>query len=115
MWLNKVVAELIHKHLVARVDCTSGNDFAAMKKSTREDVEVLAQGVRRRVYQKALPLKDQSRKSKKEADFSRHYFQKLVVLVGYHVDVVAALNNKLRNLSQQIRRRLGARVTDDPV
>ena len=115
MWLNKVIAELVHKHLIASVDCASGNDFAPMKNSTGENVEVLPQRIRRRVHQKVLPLKDQSRKRKKEADFSRDYFQKLVVLTGYHVDVIAAPGNKLRGLSEKIRRRLGTRVTNDPV
>src|SRR5207253_5108429 len=115
MWLNKVVTELVHKHLVASVDCASGNDFATMKNPTGENVEVLTQRVRRRIHQKALALKDQSRKGKKQADFSRDNFQKLVVLTGYHIDVIAAPNNKLRDLSHKIRRRLGAGMTDNPI
>src|SRR5437773_1460298 len=60
MWLNKVVAELVHKYLVACVDCASGNDFPAMKNPTGEDVEVLTQRLRRRIHQKVLPLAVQS-------------------------------------------------------
>ena len=56
MRLNKVVTAFIDKHLVARVDRASGDNFAAMKKPTGKNVEILTKGVGRGVYEKALPL-----------------------------------------------------------
>ena len=41
MRFNKVVGKLVNKYLVACVDCASGNDFAAVKNATRENVEVV--------------------------------------------------------------------------
>src|SRR6266496_2652325 len=102
MWLNKVVAELVHKYLVACVDCASGNDFPAMKNPTGEDVEVLTQRLRRRIHQKVLPLAVQSRKRKEEEHFLWHDFQNLIILARDHVDVIATQNNELGNLLQKI-------------
>src|SRR5215469_9882088 len=39
--LNKIVAAFIDKHLIACVDRAPGDNFAAMKKPTGKDVEVL--------------------------------------------------------------------------
>src|SRR5438045_6430274 len=69
--LNKVVAAFIDKHLVAGVDGTSGDNFAAMKKPTGKDVEILTKRVWRRVYEKALPLTHQSRTRQKKRHFLR--------------------------------------------
>src|SRR5215211_5162025 len=66
MRLNKVVTALIDKHLVPCVDGASGDNFATMKKPAGKNVEVLAERVGRGVYEKALPLTHQSRKSEKE-------------------------------------------------
>ena len=115
MWLNKVVAELVHKYLVACVDCASGNDFPAMKNPTGEDVEVLTQRLRRRIHQKVLPLAVQSRKRKEEEHFLWHDLQNLIILARDHVDVIATQNNKLGNLLQKIWRRLHGGMTDDSV
>ena len=59
MRLNKVVTKLIDKHLVARIDCASGNDVAAMINATWENIEIMAKRVRRRIDQVFLPLKNQ--------------------------------------------------------
>src|SRR5262245_7311671 len=115
MRLNKVVAELVHKHLVARIDCTPGNHFASMKKPTGKDVEILAERVGRGVDEKVLSLTHQSRKSKKEGDFPGHDFKNLVVLTRDHVDVIATENNELGDLSQDIWRRISGGMTNDPV
>src|SRR5262249_4055249 len=115
MRLSKVVAEFIHKHLVARVDCTSGDHFATMTKPTRKDIEILTQRLGRGVDQKILPFTNQSRKSKKEGDFPGHNFKNLIVLARDHVDVIATENNELGDLSQNIWRRIGGGMTNDPV
>ena len=49
MRLNKVVTKLIDKHLVARIDCASGNDVAAMKNAARDNVEIVAERVGRTI------------------------------------------------------------------
>ena len=115
MRLNKVVAELVHKYLVACVDCASGNDFPAMKNPTGEHVEILTQRFRRRIHQKVLLLADQSRKRKEEEHFLWHDLQNLILLARDHVDVIATQNNKLGNLLQKIWRRLHSGMTDDSV
>ena len=115
MRLNKVVTAFIDKHLVARVDRASGDNFAAMKKPTGKDVEILTKRVGRGVYEKALPLTHQSRKSKKEGYFLWHNLENLIVLTRHHVDVIATQNNEFDDLSQNIWRRLGARMTDNSV
>src|SRR5436309_1665680 len=64
MRLNEVVAKFIHKDLVARVDCTSGNDLAAVTNATRVNVEIVTKRLGGGIHEKVLPLADQSRKSK---------------------------------------------------
>jgi len=59
MRLNKVVTELIDKHLIARIDCASGNDVAAMINAAWENIEIMAKRVRRRIDQIFLTLADQ--------------------------------------------------------
>src|SRR5438034_11614808 len=115
MWLNKVVTELVHKYLVACVDCASCNDFPAMKNPTGEDVEVLTQRLRRRIHQKVLPLAVQSRKRKEEEHFLWHDLQYLIMLARDQTEVIATANNKLGDLLQEIWRRLHSGMTDDSV
>src|SRR5881398_3448280 len=50
MRLNKVVATFIHKDLVARVDCTSGNDLAAVTNATRVNVEIMTERLGRSIH-----------------------------------------------------------------
>src|SRR5262245_56122581 len=115
MRLNKVVAALIDKHLVACVNCAPGNDLTAMTKPARKNVEILTERVGRGVHKKALPFTHQSRKSKKESDFPRHDLENLIVLARDDVDVIATEKNELGNLSQDIWRRFGSWMTNDPV
>src|SRR5215216_2444329 len=115
MRLNKVVTALIDKHLVPCVDRASGDNFAAMKKPAGKNVEVLAERVGRGVYEKALPLTHQSRKSKKEGYFLWHNLEDLIVLTRHHVDIIATQNNEFDDLSQNIWRRLGAWMTGNSI
>ena len=78
--LHKVVSEFVDKYLVACVDCASSNDFTTVVNATRQNVEVMAQGVGRRVHQKVLPLADQSRKGKKEEDLFWDNLRNLIIL-----------------------------------
>ena len=78
--LNKIVGKFVNEHLVACVNCASSNDFTAMVNATRENVEVMTQGVGRRIHKKVLPLADQSRKGKKEEDLFWHNFRNLIIL-----------------------------------
>src|SRR4030095_9933102 len=86
-----------------------------MKKPTGKDVKILRKRVGWGVYEKTLSLTHQSRKSKKEGYFLRHNLENLVVLARNHVDVIATQKNKFDDLSQNIWRRLGARMTDNSV
>src|SRR5262249_22070296 len=113
--LNKVVAEFIDKHLIARVDRASGYDFAAMTKPTGKDVEILTKRVRRGVYEKTLPLTHEFRKSKKERDFSRHDLENLVVLARNNVNVIATQNKDLHDWPQIVGRRAGTGMPNDPI
>ena len=80
MRFNKVVAELIHKDLVACINCASGNDLAAVTKATRQDVEIMTERIGRGVHEKILSRADQSRKRKEEEHLLRHDFKNLIVL-----------------------------------
>src|SRR6476660_106622 len=95
MRLNKVVAALIDKHLVARVDCASGNDLPAVTDATRKNVEIMTERLGGRVHEKVLSLADQPRKSKKEQGFFWHNLKDLILFTGDHVDVIATQNNEL--------------------
>src|SRR5437870_1826495 len=53
MRLNKVVATFIHKDLVARVDCASGNDLATVTNTARKNVEIMTERLGRGIYEKA--------------------------------------------------------------
>ena len=112
---NKVVAALIDKDLVARVDRAPGDNLAAMNKPTGKDVKVLAKRVGRGVYEETLPLAHQSRKGKEEGYFLWHDLKNLVVLARNHVDVIPTQKNEFDRLSQNIWRGLAARMTDNSV
>src|SRR4029077_9280237 len=78
--LNKVVAAFIDKHLVARVDRASGDNFTAMTKSAGKDIKILTKRIGRGVYEEILPLTYEPRKSKKEGYFLWHDLGNLVIL-----------------------------------
>src|ERR1051326_3027338 len=113
--LNKVVAALVYKDLVACVDCSSGNDLAAMTNPTGKNVEIVTERLGRRVNKKVLPAADQSRKCEKEQNFLGHNLDNLILLLGNHVNVIATENNELADLSQNVWRQLRAGMTDDSV
>ena len=115
MRFNKVVAAFIHKDLVACVDCAPGNDLAAVTNATRKNTKIMTERLGRSVHEKVLPLADQSRKSKEEEDFFGRDFKNLIILTRNHVDVIATQKNKLADLSQNIRRRCHAGMTDDSI
>src|SRR6266404_2926610 len=115
MRLNKVVGKFVNKHLVACVDCASGNDLTAVINATRKNVEIMTERVGWRIHEKVLPLTDHSRKSKKEEDFFWRDLENLIILTRDHVDVVATQNNEVADLSQNIGRRFCAGMTNDPV
>jgi len=115
MRLNKVVAEFIHKDLVACVDCASGNDLPAVTDATRKNVEIMTERLGGRVHEKVLSLADQSRKSKKEEDFFWRDFKDLIILTRDDVDVIATQNNELADLLQNIRRWVCTGMTDDSI
>src|SRR5215471_6811801 len=48
--LNKVVAEFVHKYLVARIDCAPGNNLAAPTNATRKNFKIMTERVGRRIY-----------------------------------------------------------------
>src|SRR5204863_5281663 len=50
--LNKVIAAFINKHLVARVNRTSGDNLTAMTKPAGKDVKILTERVGWGVYEK---------------------------------------------------------------
>src|SRR4029077_13208560 len=113
--LNKVIAALINKHLVARIDRASGDNLAAMTKPAGKDVKILTKRVGRGVYEETLPLTYEARKRKKERHFFGHDLENLVVLARNHVDVIATQKNEFDDLSQNIWRRLRAWMTDNSV
>src|SRR6266446_5394710 len=115
MRLNEVVAKLVHKDLVACVDCACGNDLAAVTDATRKNVEIMTERLGGRVHEKVLPLADQSRKSKKEEDFFWHNLKNLIVFMRNHVDVIATQNNELADLLQNVRHRFCTGMTDDSI
>jgi len=59
MRLNKVVTKLIDKDLVPCINCASGNDVTTMINAARENIELVAERVGRRIDQIFLPLADQ--------------------------------------------------------
>src|SRR6266404_2979549 len=115
MRLNKVVAALIDKHLVARVDCASGNHLPAVTDATRHNVEIMTERFGRRVHEKVLSLADHSRKSKEEEGFFGRDFKNLIILTRDDVYVIATQNNELADLSQNIRRGVCTGMTDDSI
>ena len=115
MRLNKVIAKLIDKYLIASIDCAPGNDVATMKNAARENVEIMTQRIGRRIDKILLPLANQLRKRKEKEHFLWLDLKQLIILTRYNVDVIATPNNELANLSQDVRRRSCARVTNDPV
>ena len=56
MRLNKVIAKLIDKYLIASIDRAPGNDVAMMKNAARENVEIMTQRIGRRIDKILLPL-----------------------------------------------------------
>src|ERR1041385_7576770 len=78
--LNKIVATLVYKDLIARVDCPSGNNLAAMTNATWRNIEIMTECLGRGVNEKVLPATDQSRKCKKEKDFLGHNLDNLIIL-----------------------------------
>src|SRR6266487_4810273 len=50
MRLNKIVATFIHKDLVARIDCASGDDLAAVTTATRVNVEIMTERLGRSIH-----------------------------------------------------------------
>src|SRR5690348_11601164 len=104
MRLNKVVGAFVDKHLIAGVDCTSGNHLAAMTKPHGKNAEILAKRVRRRIYKKTLMLTYHARKGKKESHFLWYDLENLVVFVRNDIDVIPTANHKFNDLSHNVWR-----------
>src|SRR4029077_7483699 len=115
MWLNKVVTKLIDKHLVASINCASGNDVTSMINAARENIEIMAERVGRRINKIFLPLADQLGKRKEKKHFLWLNFKQLIILAGNNVNVVATHDDEFANLSQNVRRWSCARITNNPV
>jgi hypothetical protein len=45
MRLHEVVAKFVHEHLVACVDCSSGDNFAAVIHPTGQNVEIMTERI----------------------------------------------------------------------
>src|SRR5437773_11961893 len=105
----------MHKELVAYVECAHGNGLSAVTNATRKNTKIMTERIGRSVHKKVMPLADQSRKSKEEEDFFGRDFKNLLILTRNHVDVIATQKNKLADLSQNIRRRCHAGMTDDSI
>src|SRR5205085_3468773 len=112
---QEIVAELVHENLVAGIDGATGDDFALLVLVPRQDLEILAQGIGRRVNEDILPLTFDARKGKKEPEFFRENLLDAIVLGGNDVDVIASEHKKLRHLPQNIWRRLVHGVANDAV
>src|SRR5206468_10557538 len=75
MRAHEIVAELVDENLVARIDGAAGNHVSPVIAAAREHLEILLQGVRRRVNEaKILLLAADLRKGKEKRDFFRPDF-----------------------------------------
>ena len=79
------------------------------------DLEILAQGIRRRIDEKILARADDAGKGEKEAELLRHDPLHAIIFLRDDVDVIASEDEELNDATNDIRRRLRARMTDDPV
>ncbi len=115
MRLDEIVAELIDENLVAGVDRAARDHLAAAVDVPGPDLEILAQGIRRRIDEKILARADDAGKGEEEAKLLRHDPLHAVVFLRNDVDVIASEDEELNDATNDIRRRLRARMTDDPV
>jgi hypothetical protein len=115
MRLNKIVTELVHKYLVACIDCAPGYNLAAVKNATWKNVEIMSERFGGSVYKEVLPLADQPRKSEKEEDFLWYNLKKLIVFTRDRVNVIATQNNELADLLQNVGSRFCAGVSNDSI
>src|SRR6185295_2511747 len=81
MRLDEVIAELVDKNLVARIDGAARNDITEFVRAARHDVEISAQCIRRCVDQKGLTLTDNAREGKKEEELLWQNLHDPVVLL----------------------------------
>src|ERR1700730_3469052 len=114
---NEIIGEFIDKNLVACVDCSFGNGFAAPETPAGKNIECCLQDLGWRVDEKALAMTNQSGKGKKEEELLRLHLQDLIILAGNDIDVIAPAHDKLGCLLHNIRDRLTrlVRVTDDSI
>src|SRR6266576_7099048 len=101
MRFYEVVSEFIHKHLVAGVDRSFGDDLTAAVGPTRIHVECAFQDLGRCINQPVLVKANYSGKREEEEEFLLLHLQDLIVLGRDNVDVIAPAQNKFSDLLQQ--------------
>src|SRR5437764_13399805 len=105
MRFDKIVCELIHKNLIARVDRAARDHFAPAIGPSGVNIKITSQRVRRGVNEKILLMTHQSGKSEKEEKLLLLYLQDLVIHLRDHLDIISAAHNKLGNALQKVRYR----------
>src|SRR5215467_10977880 len=90
MRFDEVIAEFVHKHLIARIHCTSGNDLTTTIGAAWKNVEIVAEGIGRCVNEIILLLADQSRQREEKEDFFLLDSNNLIILSRDNIDIIAA-------------------------
>ena len=113
--IDKIIAQLIDKDLVAGVDRAARDQFSAPAGAADKHVEIVAERFRRRINQILLTHADDARQGEEEEKFLLLDLHDLVIGARHHIDVIAAQHDELGHLPQQIRRRPAHGTTDNAV
>src|SRR5262245_15452606 len=115
MGINKVVAKLIDKDLVARVDGTPRDHLARMINVAGINLKILPQDFRRTINREGLVIAFDPRKREKEEKLFRSDILDGVFLSGNDVNVITAEDHKFDDLPNKVGRGRSGRMTDNAI
>src|SRR5689334_5808952 len=94
MWMNKVVTQLIDKHLVTGINRSAGDHLAFGVRVTRINLEILSKNLRWSINGESLPGAFDSGKGEEEEIFLGGDVFDHILVAGDNVDVVTTPHHK---------------------
>jgi hypothetical protein len=112
---DKIIAEFVHENLIAGINVATRDHLAAFVTRTACHLEIVRQGRLWSVDPMRPTVSNDARPGKEEKILLFYDFADRLVIGRDHVDVVAAENEELGNLLENIGSRRRRRMADDSV